>query len=186
MTPFESQQAIADSMKREDEPVLAASLERLSKAGAEQINGGHAILARAREDLTHGLFPDTGTQRFYSITIFRVKSGHEGDFETAAKAFGTAVDRAGVQRDFRVYQVVAGMTSPTFLVFTSFTTYGAFDQHMADGLINAETIRFRLDPVMSHVPQSVRAQGPAFWMPKSAAVAAKPDAKRASKQEAKR
>jgi hypothetical protein len=204
VTPFESQQAIADSMKREDDPALAPSLERLSRADAEQISDGQAILARARKDLTHGQYPDGAKQRFYSITIFRVKPGHEGDFEAAAKAFGAAVDQAGVQRDFRVYQVIAGMPSPTYFVFTSFTDYGAFDQYLAngeaamkaatseqraaldkasaDGLINTETIRFRLDPVMSYVPQSVRAQDPAFWMPKTAL--AEPNPK--PKQEAKR
>lgn len=208
VTPFESQQAIADSMKREDDPTLAPSLDRLSRADAEQISGGQAILARARKDLSHGAFPDTGKQRFYSVTIFRVKSGHEGDFEAAAKAFGAATDRAGVEHNYRVYQVVAGMPNPTYLIFASTPDYGAFDKYMADGdaimkgatsdernalmkvsadgLFNTETIRFRLDPVMSYVPQSVRLQDPAFWMPKPAAATAKPGAKSAPRQEAKR
>jgi hypothetical protein len=208
VTPFESQQAIADSMKREDDPALAPSLERLSRADAEQISDGQGILARARKDLSHGQYPDSAKQRFYSITIFRVKPGHEGDFEAAVKAYGAAVDRAGVQRDFRVYQVMAGMPSPTYLSFTSYADYGAFDQYLAngeaamkaatseqraaldkvsaDGLINTETIRFRLDPTMSYVPQSVRLEDPAFWMPKTANAMAKPAPKPAPKQEAKR
>ena len=83
---------------------------------------------------------------------------------------------------------MAGMPSPTYLVFSSVTSYGAFDKGMAEGaatmkaateeemnvlqkfsaegLINSENIRFRLDPVMSYVPKDVRAQDPAFWMPK--------------------
>ena len=35
-----------------------------------------------------------------------------------------------------------------------------------EGLINVETQRFRLDPNMCYVPKDVRAQDPAFWMPK--------------------
>ena len=80
------------------------------------------------------------------------------------------------------------MPSPTYLVFSSVTSFGDFDKAMAadaatmkaateeerntlekfsaDGLINTETVRFRLDPVMSYVPREVRAQDPAFWIPK--------------------
>ena len=36
----------------------------------------------------------------------------------------------------------------------------------AEGLVNVETQRFRVDPVMSYVPKEVRAADPAFWMPK--------------------
>jgi hypothetical protein len=201
VAPFESQQAMEDSQRREDDPTLAASLSRLSKADAEQISSTRTILAMARKDLSHGQYPDTAKQRFYSITIFRVRPGHERDFEAAAMAYGAAADRAATHGSFRVYQVMAGMPNPAFLVFSSVTSYGAFDQVMADGeatmkaateaernaldtfsadgLINSETIRFRLDPMMSYVPQSVRAADPAFWMPKPAMTpaAAKPEPK---------
>lgn len=213
VTPFDSQAAIGDSMKREDSPALTASLERLSRADADDISGVQGILARARKDLSHGQYPDTAKQRFYGVSIFRVKPGHEGDFEAAAKAYGAATDRAGVDRSYRVYQVVAGMPNPTYLVFTSCTDYGGFDKYMADGdavmkgatseeqttlsrfgadgLVNTENIRFRLDPVMSYVPQSVRAEDPAFWMPKPATAMGEPKPRpkpipKDPKQEAKR
>ncbi len=208
VTPFDSQAAIGDSMKREDSAALAPSLERLSKADAEDISSVRGILAAARKDLSHGAFPDSAKQRFYSVSIFRVKAGHESEFEAAAKAFGAATERAGANHNYRVYQVVAGMPSPTYLIFASCTDYGAFDQYMADsqaimkaattderaslmkfstdGLVNTETIRFRLDPVMSYVPQSVRAEDPAFWMPKTATAEPKPRPKPTPKQEARR
>jgi hypothetical protein len=43
---------------------------------------------------------------------------------------------------------------------------------MVEGVINTETIRFRLNPVMSYVPPEVRAQDASFWGPKPAAVVA--------------
>ncbi len=200
VSPFESQAAMADSQRREDEPTLASALERLAKSDAEQISSTRSILAMARKDLSHGPYPDTAKQRFYDITVFRVRPGHEREFEAAAKAYGTAADRVAPQMSYRVYQVMAGMPSPTYLVFSSVTSYGAFDQATADDLalmkgatdqertalekgsadavISSETTRFRLDPVMSYVPPSVRAQDPAFWMPKPAmAMPAKPTAK---------
>ncbi len=197
VTPFDSQAAIGDSMKREDTPALATSLERLSRSDAEDVNRVSGILARARKDLSHGPYPDSAKQRFYSVTVFRVKPGKEAEFEAAAKAFGSATERAGVSHNYRVYQVVAGLPSPTYLIFASCTDYGAFDQYMADsdsimkaatsdeqaslmkfsedGLLGTETTRFRLDPVMSYVPQSVRMEDPAFWMPKPATAMGKPE-----------
>jgi hypothetical protein len=190
ITPFASQAAMEDSMKRENDPMLAGSLERLSRSDADQISGVRSILAMARKDLSHGPYPDTAKQRYYEITVFRVKPGHSRDFEAAAKAYGAATDRAAPENSYRVYEVMAGMPSPTFLVFSSVTSYGAFDKSMADdgaimksataeerstlekfsaeGAAGTETIRFRLDPRMSYVTQEVRAQDPDFWQPKAA------------------
>jgi len=199
VSPFESHEAMADSFKREDEPTLAAELARLQKADAEHITSGRSILATARKDLSRGAFPETAKQRFYEITILRVRPGHERGFEAAAKAYGAAAGRGAPETSFRVYEVMAGMPSPTYLVFSSVTSYGTFDKSMAEGaatmkaateeemnalqkfsaegLINSENIRLRLDPAMSYVPKDVRAQDPAFWMPKVKAAPAKPAAK---------
>jgi len=200
VSPFASHEAMADSLKREDEPTLAAELARLQKADSEHISGVRSILAMARKDLSRGAFPEVSKQRFYEVTIFRVRPGHERSFAEAAKAYGAAAGRGAPDVSYRVYEVLAGMPSPTYLVFSSVTAYGAFDKMMADGeammkaataeemnvlqkfsaegLVNSETIRMRLDPQMSYVPKDVRAADPAFWMPKvKMAVAAKPTPK---------
>jgi hypothetical protein len=198
--PFESHAAMAAQMASESEPALAAELARLSRADAEVLNGSRTILARARKDLSYGAFPDTGKQRFWEITIFRVRPGREDAFAAAAKAYAAAVARAGADVGFRVYQVMAGMPEPTYLIFSSATSYADFDKFMAadvaimkaftpedaktfekffDGAISSETHRFRLSPEMSYVPKETRAEDPAFWMPKKPA--AKPPAPAAAK-----
>jgi hypothetical protein len=175
---------MADAMNRDDEPTLAASLDKLRRADADHLTSARSILARARKDLSHGTFPDVGRQRFFEITVFRVRPGHSPAFEAAAKAYGAATTRATPQASYRVYEVMAGMPSPTYLVISSVTSYGAFDKVMADdqavmksftpeemtvlekfsveGLLNTETIRFRVDPAMSYMPPEVRAQDPGF------------------------
>jgi hypothetical protein len=203
VSPFESHKAMEDSMKRESEPGLAAALGRLSKADAEHISANRSILAMARKDLSYGTYPETAKQRFYEITIFRARPGHERGFEEAAKAYAAAAKRGAPETSFRVYEVVAGMPNPTYLVFSSSVGYGEFDKVMSDGeatmkaataeeratlekfsaegLINTETIRFRLHPTMSYVPKEVRAQDPAFWSPKpTASAAAAPTAGKAN------
>jgi hypothetical protein len=204
VAPFANHEAMSDMFARDDDPAMAPLLERLQRGDADYISSTRSILAAGRKDLSYGTYPDTAKQRFYEITIYQVKPGHGRDFEAAAKAYGTAAKRSAPDTSYRVYEVLAGMPSPTYLVFSSVTSYGAFDKAMADeeaigkgmtdeeraalhkltaeGLNGSETIRFRLSPTMSYVTQEVRAQDPAFWSPKPAAVtaSAKPAAKPAA------
>jgi hypothetical protein len=193
IVPYDSHKAMADDMKRSsDDPNLTAELARLSRADAEHLTGLRTIQAMARKELSHGAFPDTAKQRFWELTLFRVRPGHEEEFTAAAKAYGSATDRVAPSTSYRVYEVIAGMPGPAYLLFSSTTSFGDFDKSMSEGeitmkgataeeraalqkfsleaLISAETQRFRLDPEMSYVPKEVRAQDPAFWMPKKPAV----------------
>jgi len=189
LVPYDSNQVMGDALRRQsDDPVLSAELAKLSRADAEHITGVRSILAAARKDLSRGAFPDPGKQRFWEVTMFRVRPGHEEDFAAAAKAYGTAAGRSAPNTAYRVYEVTAGMPSPTYLVISSVPSYAEFDKTTAEGeatmkgaspqeqsvlqkfgadaLINSETFRFRLDPEMSYVPNEVKAQDPAFWTPK--------------------
>ena len=192
VAPYASNTAIADAMRMEDsDTVLAAELKRLARGDAEFLTDARVIQLRARSDLSLGQFPNLATQRFWEITTFRVRPGHEAEFDAAAKAYGASALRAAPGTSYRVYQVMAGGLEPTFVVFSSVTAYAEFDQTAAagaktmqgmtpeenatltkffsDGLINSETNRFRLDPGMSYVSAETRSQDPAFWMPKPAA-----------------
>jgi hypothetical protein len=191
ITAYASHAAIGDAMKREDgDAALTAELARLRRADADVISGVRIMQARARTDLSYGAYPDLAKQRFFEITLFRVRPGHEQQFEAAGKAYSAAAKRAGATSGFRVYEVVAGVPGPTYAIFSSIASYGEFDQMMSDGdktmkganteegmalqkfmlegVVNVETQRFRLDPVQSYVPKDVRAQDPAFWVPKKA------------------
>jgi hypothetical protein len=191
VVPYDSYKAMGDELKLStDDAALAAELARLSKADAEHVTAVRSIQAVARKELSRGAFPDATKQRFYEVTIFRVRPGHGESFAAAAKAFGTAASRSAPNISYRVYEVVAGMPGPTYLVFSSVTGFADFDKMMSDdeatmkgataeeraalkklneGLVNTESHRFRLDPEMSYVPKEVRAQDPAFWMPKKPA-----------------
>jgi hypothetical protein len=192
VTPFASHAAIGEGLKRDDaDPVLSAELARLSRADADVLNGVRVMQARARAELSAGAYPDLATQRFFEVTWFRVRPGHEPQFEAAAKAYGSAAKRSGANAAYRVYEIIAGAPGPTFLIFSTVVAYADFDRMTADGdkimkganpeegaalqklmlegVINVETQRFRLDPGQSYVPRETRAQDPAFWMPKKPA-----------------
>jgi hypothetical protein len=189
LIPYESHAAMEKTFNREmGDPVLSAELSRLSRADAEHLTGMRTIEAMARKELSQGTFPKIEEQRFWEVTIFRVRPGHDEDFAAAAKAYGAAMMRAKTGNSFRVYEVLAGMPGSVYLVFSSMKTYGEFDKMMegsaatmkaataderallqkfsAEGLISVESQRLRLDPQMSYVPKDVRASDPAFWIPK--------------------
>jgi hypothetical protein len=193
VAPFESHQAQGESMKLErSNAALAAELARLHRADGAHLTSTRSIQAVARKDLSHGDYPDTAKQRFWEVSTFRVRPGHDGEFEEVAKAYGAAISRSGAKTSYRVYQVIAGLPGSTYLIFSSVVSYGDFDKMMLDdqtimksfsaddqkafdkffreGLVSMETQRFELNPHMSYVSPEVRATDPAFWIKKKPAV----------------
>jgi hypothetical protein len=196
--PAASYAAMGEMLAREREPGLGAEMDRLARADGELINGWRAIELRARPELSRGAYPDTSKQRYWEVTVFRMRPGARTTFADVAKAYGAAAGRAGVDSAYRVYEVVAGMPEPTFFVFSSVTQFADFDKSMAageatmramtdadaplgkkfdEGLISSETYRLRLSPEMSYVPAATRAADAAFWSPKKTAPAKATSAK---------
>lgn len=189
VVPQQSHAAMEADMKREDaDTVLARELQRLRKGDAEFVESIRTIQARARPDLSRGAFPDVAKERYWEITVFRVRPGHEAAFDSVAKLYGAAAERAAPGVSWRVYQVMAGMPSPTYLVFSSVKSLSEFDDMMSaddkimramsssdvatlgklwtDALISSETNRYRLDPGQSYVSRETRMADAEFWMPK--------------------
>ena len=181
--PSASHAAYAESMRRD--VGLQADLDRLARADADVLEGTRTVQAMARPDLSMGAYPDLSKQRFWEISMVRVRPGHEAEFDAAAKAYGTAAQRSAPNAQYRIYQVIAGMPTPTYIIFSSVASYGDFDGMLADGMktmgsatpaemaaldkfskegtFSWETNRFRLDPKQSYVSRDVRASDPAFW-----------------------
>ena len=204
--PSTSYAAMGEAMARDNDPAVRAELDRLFRADAEHVNSGRSVELRARPEYSSGDYPDLAKQRFWDVTVFRMRPGTEEAFAAMAKAYGAARGRAGASLGYRVYEVTAGMPGPTWFIFSSVTSFADFDKMSSEGeatmkamtaddapigkkfnegLISAETFRLRLNPRMSYVSKDVRATDPAFWMPKmpamtkpaAPAAAAKPSTK---------
>ena len=188
--PFASYAAMGEMLARERGPVLGAEIGRLSRADGDLINSLRTIELRARPELSHGAYPDLSKQRYWEITVYRMRPGTSEVFSQIAKAYGAALDRSGGKTGYRVYEVMAGMPTPTYFVFSSVSSFGDFDKLLAEGdatmkamnpdeaaagkkfdegLVSSETFRFQLSPEMSYVPSDVRSSDPAFWGPKKPA-----------------
>ena len=187
--PSDSHAAFGESMKREDkDPVLAAKLAKLTRGDAKYIKGTRGLQAVAQPELSAGAFPDLSKARFYEVTVFSVRPGHEQQFEEAAKAYAAARNRAEPKMSYRLYQVLAGLPGPSYLVLSSVEDYGGFDQVLtasintwkeataeekevlqkaaAEAILSTESNRFRVDPQQSYVPKETRDKDPEFWKSK--------------------
>lgn len=186
ITPRESYTAWGKSMARDESNAdLSSTLTRLWAADAVHLDGASAIEAVAVPELSHGTYPDLNRARFWEITTFRVKPGHESHFADVAKAYKAAATRSAPSWSWRVYMISAGMPGPTYLVFSSVQSFGEFDKMTTEGealmkgvtpaekalmdkfslesLVSVVTNRYRLDPKMSYVSAETKAVDPAFW-----------------------
>lgn len=186
ISPYASFAAEGESMKQtESNPALSAELDRLWRADAQYLNSSRTIQAVARPDLSHGAFPDLAMVRYYDITTFRVRLGHEQAWEAMAKLYLEQVRKFAPQMAYRIYQVNAGMPGGHYLIFGTVNAYSDFDKMMAEGNAMWEKVapkdmatlqqsmandvqtvitnRFRVSPTMSYVSAETRAKDPAFW-----------------------
>ena len=139
-------------------------------------------------ELSHGAFPALGKMRYYEITTFRIRPGHQDAWMAATKAYKAATARSAPNAGWRTYAVVAGAPDGTYLVFSSVGGFAEFDRMMAEGeaamkgatpeemgvlgkfmkesVLNVSTNRYRLDPGQSYVNAETKAMDPAFWAKK--------------------
>lgn len=192
IVPAASYAAIGEQMGRDEQPAMRAELDRLRRADGDLLNGFRAVELRARPELSFGTYPDMAKQRYWEIIFFRMRPGSEQAFVAGVKSYAAAAQKAGRSMGWRAYEVEAGMPAPTYVVFTSVSSFGEFDtlrtqgeatmkaipeadsqvfMKFNEGVINTETFRFRLSPEMSYVPKDVRDADPAFWAPKKPAPA---------------
>lgn len=188
MSAYPDYKAYGESWKMDSsDPALRAELARLSKADAQHVNSGRSLHLVGRPELSSGAFPSIANARFYEVTYFRVRPGHEHDFENLAKMFKAAYAKAAPETSYRFYQVVAGMPGSTYMAFSTVPALADLDKARAidaavmgslsaeqiqalqkfsqSGLINTETQRFAVNGRMSYVDDATAAQDPAFWRP---------------------
>jgi hypothetical protein len=186
--PLASQAAYGEMAAEESGAALGAEMERLSKGDAEFVSEVSALQGVAMPELSHGSFPDMAKVRYYEITTFRVKPGHNANWVAATKAYKSAAARSAPGAAWRTYDVVAGAPGGTYLVMSSVGAFGEFDgmqaegestwkgmtaeetaaldKFMKEGLLSTVTQRFRVEPAMSYVDAATKAKDPAFWSKK--------------------
>lgn len=189
VSSYASQAAYGESVAWDEaQPGLTTEYDRLAKGDSEFLADATGLQAVAVPELSHGAFPDIAKMRYWEISTWRIRLGHEGAWAAATKTYKGAAARSAPNANWRTYKVVAGAPDGTYLIFSSVASFGDFDKMMADGdatmkgataeemgvldkfikesVLNMATNRYRLDPKQSYVDAATKAKDPAFWSKK--------------------
>jgi hypothetical protein len=189
-----------DQKDLEKNAALTTEMERLSEKDGEFISSGRGLVAINRDDLGYGPHVDIAKMRYFRIVTFRVRPGHDNDFTNAVKIVKDAYKKANVALSWAVYQVSAGLPSPTFMVWIPMRSLDEADAALkamkaiqeaegeegqkalskaaSEGYISVEQNYFAISSKMSYPPKEWVALDPAFWAPKPAATPAKKETKK--------
>jgi len=165
-------------------PGLSSAGDLLREADQENVSSSRSFLARYREDLSRPGPDPVPTGRYFELTTFRVRPGHEADFAKGANLFRTVATEANASANWAVYEVVSGMPGPTFIVFSLLKSLSELDpgadaaamenamtearqrtfaEIASAGFISSTSIILRFQPRMSTLPKEFTDQDPSFW-----------------------
>ena len=116
--PFESLAAFGKAQQDLDRigETYKADFDRNRHSGEDYHSAQRDMLARLRPDLSYNGPVDIAHCRFMRIETIRVRPGHVSEFEEGRKIMKAAHEKAKVDENMAVYQVVGGAQSGTYLV----------------------------------------------------------------------
>ncbi|HYL62066.1 MAG TPA: hypothetical protein VE077_05540 [Candidatus Methylomirabilis sp.] len=167
-------------------------LARMQEQIRAMETGERTIIAVRRDDVSYqpGSI-DLSKARFMRVLEVRVRPGHEDQFVAAFKTLRAAYASINADLPWVVYQINAGMQTPTFLAFVPMrelkqnddlltwrpllheaegeTGTNEMQQIASDSYIATESNLYAISPETSHVSKEFAAGDPEFWTPRSAA-----------------
>ena len=170
---------------------LTAELDRLIEKDGELLTNGRSLVAFLREDLSAGGPVDIAKMRYFRLLTFRVRPGHESDFQDSVKIVRSAYEKAKIELPWAVYQISGGMPGPTFMILLPMKSISEIDASISragaireaegpenekslakmasDGFATVESNVFAFSPAMSYPSKEFVARDPEFWTPKKEA-----------------
>jgi hypothetical protein len=169
---------------------LSAALDRAGMADGELLTGvdGGTFVYRPEQSLRAGS-AHIAHMRYFEISVFRVKQGHDKDWEELVKMVTAAYEKIPGVR-WATFEAVYGAPGGTFLVFTPLKSLAEADEEMAQGkqfeaamgeegmkklrelsaaaIESSEGNLFQFAPKMSYVSDEWIKMDPDFWKPKAA------------------
>ncbi len=179
---------------------VKAETDQLASQDTDVLTGARSLWVTYREDLSHRPGVDLPHIRYVTVTIVRIRPGHNSEFEDNRKMVKAAHEKTGLKDNHSVWQVLSGMPAGTFLIITPMKAMAEMDASTemhgpgtayADAVgdegrkkmtanssaatMSAETLIFAVNPKMSYPSKEYVAADPDFWAPKT-----KPAAKAAA------
>jgi hypothetical protein len=189
-----------DNEAMRNNATLSAALDRAGIADGDLLTAYDSGTFVYREDFSLRAPVNIAQMRYFEISRFVVRPGHEKDWEALVKLYKTGYEKAVPNAHWATYESVYGADNGgVYIVFNPMKSMGEIDDGFGDSkkfeaamgeagmkklgelsascLEASQTNLFMFSPKMSYVPDAWVKADPTFWKPKMTAPAKKPEAK---------
>jgi len=192
-----------DVLATQKNATLSAALDRANAADGELLSDYDSSALVYNEEYSLRSAVDIAHMRYFDIALYRVRAGHDADWDTIVKMVKAAYEKIP-DVHFATYYAQYGQEGTTYVVFTPMKSAAEIDQSFAqdkqfmanmgeDGMkkfseLLAVTIEFSqhnlfaFTPSMSYPRDEWIKADPDFWKPKPAAAPKKAAEKPANSQ----
>jgi len=183
-----------DMTAEQNNATLSAALDRASVADGELLSDYDASALVYSDEYSLRSAVDIAHMRYFEISLYRVRPGHDADWDTIVKMVKAAYEKIPAAH-WATYHAQYGQEGNTYVVFTQIKSAAEIDQGFAqskqfmanmgeDGMkkfseLLAGAIEFSqhnlfsFTPSMSYVSDEWIKADPDFWKPKAHAAAPK-------------
>jgi hypothetical protein len=194
LTGYESFEAWEkDVLATQNNATLSAALDRAAVADGDLLSDYDASALVYSDEYSLRSAVDIPHMRYFEISQYRVRPGHDGDWDTIVKMVKAAYEKIPETR-WATYRAAYGQEGTSYIVFTPLKSTAEIDQEFGrskqfmanmgeDGMkkfseLLAGAIEFSqhqlfsFTPKMSYVSDEWIKADPDFWKPKPSAAAA--------------
>jgi hypothetical protein len=181
-----------DTLAQQSNATLSAAIEQANVADGELLSDTDSTALVYSDEYSLRSTADIPHMRYFEISLYRVRPGHDSDWGTIVKMVKAAYEKIPDAR-WATYRAQYGQEGNTYVVFTPLKSAAEIDQDFArskqfmanmgeDGMkkfseLLAATIEisqhnlFSFSPKMSYVPDEWIKADPDFWKPKPSTAA---------------
>jgi hypothetical protein len=175
---------------------LSAAFDRAALADGEQLTEYSSGVFLYNEEGSLRANVDIAHMRYFEISQFRVRPGHEKDWNELVKMYKSGYDKAVPNGHWALFQSMYGMENGgLYLVFNPMKSLAEVDESMGDSkkfeaamgeagmkrlselsaacIESSQTNLFQFNPKMSYPAEEWIKADPGFWAPKMAMAAKK-------------
>jgi hypothetical protein len=196
LTGYESFEAWEkDVLGEQKNSALSSALDRASVTDGELLSDYDSTALVYSEDYSLRGPVDIAHMRYFEISLYRVRPGHDADWGNIVKMVKAAYEKVP-EAHWAAYHAEYGQEGNTYVIFTPLKSASEIDQSFAqdkqfmtnmgeDGMkkfgeLMSSSIEFSqhnlfvINPSMSYPPEKWIQTDPDFWKPKASAMAKKP------------
>jgi hypothetical protein len=192
-----------DMKSFEKNPAMAAAMDHAGVVDGELLSDTDSSDLAYREDLSLRGATDIPHMRYFEISLFHIKPGHDKDWEELVKMYQKAFEKMA-DVHWATYEAVYGQPDNTFIIFNPIKSASEIDKGFANGkafeaamgeegmkklreltavtVESSQTNLFAFNPRMSYVDESWVKADPDFWKAKAARAAMKKEDKADTKK----